>query len=80
MAHWIDETRLGNGPELGKVTYRHAHDDNTSHPCKITPLTQSGAWGGTPGQYNPDVRIQCLNCGAVLAEGDEIQTKVSGGE
>ncbi len=75
MAYWVDEMTFGVGPGLGKVVYQHIHDDDTSHPCQITPLTSSGAWGGMVGQYNPDVRIECLDCRTILQENDEICTK-----
>lgn len=38
MAYWVDEMTFGVGPGLGKIVYQHIHDDDTFHPCQITPL------------------------------------------
>ena len=61
------------GGGLGKIEYSHVHSDGTTHPTRLETPPASVVCTSTPGVYSPDIKVQCLNCQAVLQPTDRIE-------
>lgn len=68
---WIDHLPDGKGLGLGSLQFSHVHEDGTRH--KTTLQTPKGAWGGPVGCFDPQLKVQCNSCQAVLSSSDEIK-------
>lgn len=72
MPYWQDvQTRPQPGAALGKVSYRHVHDDGTVHPTRISAPPDRG-WVSMVGE-KPPVGVLCLGCGLSIRPADRIE-------
>lgn len=67
--YWIDHLPKGGpGGGLGKIQFSHVHADGTEHATQVeTPL---GGWVSIPGQYDPRLKVRCLDCSDELGPDD----------
>ncbi len=71
MPYWQDiQTRPQPGAPLGRVGYRHVHDDGSVHKTRISAPANKG-WVSMVGK-KPPVGVLCLGCGFSMREGDRI--------
>lgn len=69
MSQWQDVQLPG--PGLGKIEYRHVHDDGTVHSTDAE--FPQGGWVSTPGEFPEAVRVTCTECGQTMQRGDQIE-------
>jgi hypothetical protein len=71
QSYWVDHLPTGSsGGGLGKIQFSHVHADETEHSTEVE--TPSGGWMSTPGEYNPRLKVRCLDCGDELGPDDRI--------
>lgn len=72
MAYWQDiKTGSQPGAPLGRVKYRHVHDDGTVHKARIAAPRNKG-WVSIVGE-KPPVGVLCLGCGLSMRDNDRIE-------
>ena len=72
--HWIDHPPSGgSGGGLGKIRFSHVHADGTQHATQVE--TPPGSWVSTPGQYDPRLKVRCLDCNSELGPDDRITVR-----
>ena len=72
MSYWQDvQTEPQPGARLGRVEYRHVHDDGSVHKTRIAAPRNKG-WVSMVG-VPPPVGVLCLGCGLSMREGNRIE-------
>ncbi|MDP2671335.1 MAG: hypothetical protein Q8P13_02620 [bacterium] len=69
--YWIDHAPDGSAPGLGRIVFSHVHGDGSKHPTEVR--TPTGSWVSIPGQFDPNLLVRCLECGANLQREDQIK-------